>query len=338
MHFSLSKLAIAATLLASANALSSSDIPLDTPVSSLLSSAQGHLSKGETTEALLYYDAAIAKDPKNYLTFFKRATTYLSLGRTNQATDDFNRVLSLKPRFEGAHLQLARIKGKAGDWDGAKASYTAASRGPDSEEFKILEESKVAAHLATIAAKEQKWDECVEHSGFAIQTASRASSLRELRARCRFERGEVEEGMNDLRHVLVMKPGDTTPHVLISATTFYGLGDLDNGLAQIRKCLHSDPDSKVCKKLHRQEKQVQKAYTKIKGQLSRGQFTTAGRALVGTADEPGLVPDVRQQTEELQKNGHIPSRSRIGLLDEVIELTCQAYAEVSLLLDYHWTV
>ena len=328
MHFSLSKLAVAASLLASASALSSSDIPLDTPLSSLLSSAQTHLSKGETTEALLYYDAAIAKDPKNYLTFFKRATTYLSLGRTNQATDDFNRVLVLKPRFEGAHLQLARIKAKAGDWDGAKTSYSAASRGPDSEEVSTLEEAKVAASLAVMAEKSQKWDECVEHSGFAIQTASRAVSLRELRARCRFERGEVEEGMSDLRHVLVMKPGDTTPYVLISATTFYGLNDMENGMAQIRKCLHSDPDSKVCKKLHRQEKAIHKAYTKINGQLSRGQFTTAGRSLVGTPDERGLIPDIRGQVDELKANGHIPSRAKIGLLDEVVELACQAYAEV----------
>lgn len=330
MHFPFSTLAIAG-LLASANALTSSDIRADLPLSSLLNSAQTHLSKGETTEALLYYDAAIAKDPKNYLTFFKRATTYLSLGRTNQATDDFNRVLALKPKFEGAHLQLARLKAKGGDWEGAKAQYLSTSRGHDSEELQGLEEARLAANMAHVAERGGKWDECVEHSGFAILTASRASSLRELRARCRFERGEVEEGLSDLRHVLQLKPGDTTPHILISATNFYGLGDMDNGLAQIRRCLHSDPDSKVCKKLHRQEKAIQKAYNKVVGQLNRGQSTTAGRSLMGTADESGLVADIRRQVDDLRKDGYIPSQARAKLLEQVVEMTCQAYTEVCMI-------
>ena len=116
----LSTLAFAASILSAPSlvaCLSASDIPSDTPVSRLLASAQSHLSKGETGDALVYYDAAIAKDPTNYLTFFKRATTYLSLGRTSQATEDFQRVLSLKPGFEGAHVQLGRLKARVGDWD-----------------------------------------------------------------------------------------------------------------------------------------------------------------------------------------------------------------------------
>ncbi|KAF4967083.1 hypothetical protein FSARC_5304 [Fusarium sarcochroum] len=328
MHLNLAALAVAATsLLASANALSPQDVPADLPVSKLLTSAQSHLSRGETTEALIYYDAAIARDPTNYLTLFKRATTYLSLGRTLQATDDFNKVLSLKPGFEGAHLQLARLRAKAGDWDSAKAQFRAASMKPDSAEFVQLEEAKLASHLAEMAGKGGKWEECVNHAGTAIVVASRSPHLRELRAHCRFERGEVEEGLNDLRHVLHMKPGDTTPHVVISATSFYALGDLDNGIGQVKKCLQSDPDSKICKKLHKQEKKIEKAYKKIQGQLSRGQPTTAGRSLVGTAEEPGLLPDIRQQAEELKENKSIPKTARIQLLENLLELTCQAYTE-----------
>ncbi len=60
----LSLLALAAGLLSSGpyivvpvSALSPKDIPSDTPISSLLASAQAHLSKGEANEALVYYDA-----------------------------------------------------------------------------------------------------------------------------------------------------------------------------------------------------------------------------------------------------------------------------------------
>ncbi|KAF5022784.1 hypothetical protein F66182_5199 [Fusarium sp. NRRL 66182] len=330
MHLNLAALAVAATtLLASANALSPQDVPADLPVATLLTTAQSHLSRGETSEALIYYDAAIARDPANYLTLFKRATAYLSLGRTSQATDDFNKVLSLKPGFEGAHLQLARLRAKAGDWDAAKEQYRTASREPNSAEVTQLEEAKLAAHLAEMASKGEKWEECVTNAGIAIVVASRSAHLRELRAHCRFERGEVEEGLSDLQHVLHMKPGDTTPHIVISATSFYALGDLEKGIGQVKKCLQSDPDSKICKKLHKQEKKVEKAFKKIQGQLSRGQPTTAGRSLVGAAGESGLLPDVRQQVDELKGNKSIPKAARIQLLTDLVELTCQAYTESS---------
>ncbi|KAI6748425.1 hypothetical protein HG530_015461 [Fusarium avenaceum] len=328
MHINIAALAVAATtFLASAHALSPQDVPADLPVSKLLTTAQSHLSRGETSEALVYYDAAIARDPTNYLSIFKRATTYLSLGRTSQATDDFNKVLSLKPGFEGAHLQLARLRAKAGDWDAAKRQFGLAGKEPNSAEFVELEEAKLAAHMAGMAEKGMKWDECASHAGTAIVVASRSPHLRELRAHCRFELGDIEAGLSDLQHVLHMKPGDTTPHVVISATSFYALGDVDSGIGQIKKCLQSDPDSKICKKLHKQEKKFEKAYKKVQGQLSRGQPTTAGRSLVGTSEEPGLVPTVRQQVEELKENKSIPMTARIHLLESLAELTCQAYTE-----------
>ena len=157
----LSALAFAAGILSTpalVSGLSPSDIPSDTPISKLLESAQSHLSKGETSDALAYYDAAIARDPDNYLTLFKRATTYLSMGRTSQATDDFNKVLSIKPGFEGAHVQLGKLKARSGDWSGAKEHYVHTRK---QEDIAGLEEAKEAAALAEAAASSGNWDECV---------------------------------------------------------------------------------------------------------------------------------------------------------------------------------
>ncbi|KAG6030182.1 hypothetical protein E4U41_000161 [Claviceps citrina] len=327
MRLHISNLALTASLLASATSIVALDIPPDLPVSALLTSAQTRLAKGETTEALAYFDAAVAKDPSNYLTFFKRATTYLSLGRSNQASIDFEKVLELKPGFQGAHLQLAKIKSKSADWEGARVEYVLAKKDQDSPEILGLTEAQGAAERATAAEGAKSWDECIHHAGTAILVASRAASLRELRSHCRFERGEIEEAMSDLHHVLQLRPGNTDPHVVISATTFYGLADLDNGLRQVRKCLHSDPESKVCKTLHNQEKRMQKAVTKIEAQLSRGQTTTAGRALVGTVDEPGLLPDLRVQIDNLKREGRLPSNARIKLYEKMVDMVCQAYSE-----------
>ncbi|KAG5984850.1 hypothetical protein E4U55_002929 [Claviceps digitariae] len=327
MRLNFSNLAITASLLASATSIDALDIPADLPVSALLTSAQTRLATGDTTEALAYFDAAVAKDPSNYLTFFKRATTYLSLGRSAQASVDFEKVLELQPGFQGAHVQLAKIRSKVADWEGARTEYMLAQKDQDSPEMLGLAEAEGAAELAIAAERAKRWDECINHAGTAILVASRASSLRELRSRCRFERGEIEEALGDLHHVIQLRPGNTDPHILISATSFYGLADLDAGLAQIRKCLHSDPESKVCKNLHKQEKRMQKALSKVEGQLSRGQITTAGRALVGTTDEPGLLPDLRVQIDELKREGRIPANARTKLYEKVVEMVCQAYFE-----------
>lgn len=328
MHFGYTTLAVATTLLATAAALSPADIPADLPVSSLLTTAQTHLSRGETNEALVYYDAAVARDSSNYLTLFKRGATYLSLGRTNQATDDFNKVLELKPGFEGAHLQLARIRQKTADWEGARAEFTAAGKPADDQEVLELVAAHDASSLLEEAYNGGNWDDCVSHASTAIMIAGRSAHLREMRSKCRFERGELEEAMADLQHILQMRPGDTDPHVTISATTFYGIGDMEAGMAQIRKCLHSDPDSKVCKKVLKKQKAISKGFAKAEGQLKKGQTTTAGRSLVGAEGEPGLISDVKEQIEELRAAGSIPAKAKANLYEKVIELTCQAYSEV----------
>ncbi|KAI0550914.1 DnaJ domain-containing protein [Xylaria curta] len=328
----LSTLALAASILSSSGlvtALSPSDIPSDTPISALLSSAQTHMSRGETNEALMYYDAAIARDPSDYLTFFKRATTYLSLGRTSQATSDFNKVLELRPGFEGAHLQLGKLKAKAADWDGAREQYLLANHKPGSADFEKLIEAQGAAKLAEAAAAAGNWEECVTQAGEAIFVANRAPHLRELRANCRFERGEVEEGMSDMQHILQMRPGDTTPHLKISATTFYGLGDMNQGLAQIRKCLHSDPDSKTCKKLMRQEKSVEKTWAKVTKALEKKQPMSGVKLLVPSGEDKGLIDEVKEQMAELQKDGIIPEKTPSVLLTQLVEAACQAYYEAN---------
>lgn len=307
-------------------AISASDIPSDLPINKLLESAQQHLSRGQTNDALVYYDAAIAKDPNNYLTLFKRATTYLSLGRTNQATEDFNKVLSIKPGFEGAHAQLGRIKARTGDWDGAKEQYILARK---DDEIAALKEAQTAARLAEESAKAGKWEDCSEYAGEAIKTANRALGLRELRAKCNFESGHAIRGIADLQHVLQMKPGDTSPHVKISAVYFYALGDLEEGMAAIRKCLQSDPDSKRCRKLLNQEKAVNKALQKVMKSLEKSQPTTAARQLVPTSEGEGLIQAVKDQVAELRKDDTIPSAVSDALVARLVTLACQAYYEVS---------
>ena len=307
--------------------LSPSDIPSDTPIASLVSSAKANLAQGKSNDALTYFDVAVSRDPNNYLTIFQRGATYLSLGQNVKANEDFDKVLSIKPGFEGALLQRAKIKSRNADWEGAKKDYQTAKK-LDSADFNELLEAEGAATLAKAAAEKGDWEGCVSQAGTAIMVASTTLSLRQLRAKCRFERGEILEGLADLQHVLQIAPRSTEPHLQISSTMFYALGETEKGLQQIRKCLHSDPDSKVCSKLHKRMKKLDKVMKQLDGLKQKKQWNSLAKLLVGSGEETGLVDDVKQDVKEAREMGRIPEKAPNELYVTFIELACEAYTEV----------
>lgn len=168
------------------------------PVSSLLASADALLARGDKHGALDHFDAAVQKDPSNYLTLFKRGATYLSLGRPSQASADFNAVLQLKPDFEAALLQRARLRAKGGDWDAARRDYTSAGRAKHAAAIEELDHARTAADAASQAELRGDWDACIEQAGTAILVAQAMPSMRSLRARCRMRKGSVPEAVGDL--------------------------------------------------------------------------------------------------------------------------------------------
>jgi DnaJ family protein C protein 3 len=328
MILRLHSLAVLLTVISAASGLQPSDIPPDTPVASLISTAKSYLASGSPRDAIVYFDVAISKDPSNYLTIFQRGAAYLSLGRNAKAAEDFNRVLELKPDFEGALVQRARLKTKSADWTGAKRDLKAAGKqgGPELVELK---EAERAAKAAEQAEKRGDWEACVSEAGTAILTASTALSLRQLRARCRFEKGEIQEGVNDLAHVLQISPGSVDPYLQMSAMLFYCLGELDRGIAQIRTCLHSDPDSKACGRLFRREKQTMKLMARVREGFEQRKFVKAVGLLVGSKDESGLIDDVKEDVAYARKEGYIHPKAPDALYATLVEQVCEGYREVS---------
>ena len=314
--------------------LSPSEIPSDTPIASLVSSAKSNLAQGNANDALTYFDAAIARDPKNYLTIFQRGAAYLSLGRNAQASQDFDKVLAIRPDFEGALLQRAKIKSRNADWASAKDDYIKAKK-IASEEYAQLEEASLAAAMALEAEEKGDWEACVGHAGTAIMVASTALSLRQLRARCRFQRAEVLEGVSDLTHAIQISPSSIEPHLQISSMLFYSVGDTEKGIDQMRKCLRSDPDSKACSKLFKQEKQVDKALKQIEKLREKRQFNSAVKLLVPTSEDPGLIQEVKDHVKEGRESGHIHKNAPDELYAKLIDMACDCYSEVRIPLEEH---
>ena len=315
------------------SAISPREIPEDTPISSLVTSAKRELAAGNSNDALTYFDLAISRDPKNYLTLFQRGVAYLSLGRSTKAGDDFDKVLSIKPDFEGALLQQAKLKSKNADWAGARANYKKAKK-LDSREYQNLEEAEGAAVLAVQAEKSGDYEACVTHSGAAILVAGTALELRQLRSRCRFERGEILEGVADLQHVLQLAPRNTEPHTQISAMLFYSIGDLETGLSQLSKCLQYDPDAKACNRLRKQEKKLEKLYNNMLQLQERKQYNSAVKLLVGQKGEAGLIDTVKDDVAAARVAGIIHKNAPKGLYSDLVERTCDLYVQVCVLLSH----
>ncbi|EXJ67058.1 DnaJ like subfamily C member 3 [Cladophialophora psammophila CBS 110553] len=316
--------------LASLGAVDAVEIPSDASLPSLIASGKAARARGANIEALAYFDAAASKDPSNYLTFFQRGITYLSLGRNAQACADFDKVLKIKPRFEGALLQRAKIRTKNADWAAAREDYIALGDRAVAD-LAQLEEAEGAAYFAVEAEKKQDWDACINQAGIAIMTAGTALSLRQLRARCRFERGEVQEGISDLQHVLQIHPGLVEPHLQISAMLFYSLGDTKLGMDQIKKCLHSDPDSKPCKSLFREEKNIFKQVDQVQTLFDKRQFNSGSKLLVGkgTDDDPGLLSQLKSHIEAHRAKGIIHPKAPSNLYTKMLEKTCETFMSMN---------
>ncbi|KAL9131924.1 MAG: hypothetical protein Q9217_000284 [Psora testacea] len=326
----ISSLALGATLLSSpfVFSLSPPDIPSDIPITSLVSTAKANLASGNANDALTYFDVAISRDPQNYLTIFQRGATYLSLGNNGKASQDFDKALSLKPDFEGALLQRAKIKSRNAEWAAAKADYEKAKK-TGSAEYAQLEEASGAAALAADAEKAGDWENCVGHAGTAILVASTSLNLRQIRARCRLERGEVLEAMSDLQHSIQLAPSSIEPHMQISSMMFFSVGDREKGIEQMKRCLRSDPDSKACSKLLRREKNLNKALTKVETLREKKQFNSAAKLLVPIGADPGLIKEVEEEVKKAEDAGHIHRNSPNELYNSLVEMACEFYTEMN---------
>ena len=302
-------------------------IPPDTPLSELLASAKSYLAQGSPRDAVTYFDAAVSRDPTNYITIFQRGAAYLSIGKNSQASSDFDRVLELKPDFEGALLQRSRLKARSAHWAEALQDLERAGK-KFSDDYKELEVAREAAALAFEAEKQKNWETCVLEANVAILKANTALPLRQTRAHCHFEKGETEEALSDLAHVLQMSPGLVEPHLQMSSMLFYSLADSDRGLAQIRKCLHADPDSKPCNRLYRGERKLAKRLEKLHAALEARKFSNAASLLVGDSDSSGLVTDIRTDVAEAREAGHIHHLAPNNLYSSLVEKTCESYREV----------
>ncbi|KAN0064556.1 hypothetical protein ACQY0O_002184 [Thecaphora frezii] len=351
------------TVMAEPDAGGRHQAPFATPdvasASEHLTQANLALQSGKYQEALSAFDQALLADPTSWLTYYRRATAQLSLGRTSSALADFQSLLDLNPSFEKARLQRAKIYLKEGELDKAKAEmkqWQQIRKGKGADQAvpegtallaKIDKTTKNLAALAKMGkdvekarsggAKgkgkqmdDTKLDQCIKFAGEVLEVSPSHLDTRMMRANCQMLKGNIEDAMADWSRVVHLAPSPFLLRRLSSLSYFIvgtpGSQSHEAGLAHLKSCLHSDPDNKLCARAHRRLKNLEKSLKKARNFAQSSSYRAVISALKGGKVGGATV------VQEIEKAIEQDSQVQEGEEEAVLPLDRQAAVDRSALL------
>ncbi|KAK0400625.1 hypothetical protein QR680_015354 [Steinernema hermaphroditum] len=208
------------------------------------------LAKGQFSDALTHYHAAIELDPTNYQTYYRRATVLLATGKSKAALPDLDKVVQLKPDFTAALVQRGNVFMKLGELKKASADFWAAAKADPSnneidEKLRQVKTAEDYTHSADEYIRSGDCDSAEQLLSKAIEFAQWDADLYRKRAKCYEQMGDIQKAISDIRTVTKLVP-DSKQALFHMAELYYGLGDVESSLTQIRECLKLDPDDKQC--------------------------------------------------------------------------------------------
>ncbi|CEP10711.1 hypothetical protein [Parasitella parasitica] len=302
----------------------------DKSIEQHLAEGNQHLVTGKYTDAIMSFDAAIQQDPLDYVSYYKRATAFLSLGRTASAIDDFSKILDLKPGFEKALLQRAKLYAANGDFSLAKRDLLEHGNNKSNQEVKTLIESVEDAERQSIlgqqAHQDKNYEQCIQHMTEVIRTAPQKPQWRIIRAKCHIGKGEIEEAANDYTRVAHLNPSDKALLLDLANINFFSLYETERALTQVKQCIHYDPEDRQCKNLFRFIKRIEKEITKS-AEAQKGQrYATALNGLIGTGTKSGIVNDIDEPFQRLANDLQAPALpKRLHL--KIYSIACELSAK-----------
>ncbi|CAG8516193.1 9066_t:CDS:2 [Scutellospora calospora] len=288
-------------------------------------------------EAVKSFVAAINQNPNEYLYYFKCALTYLALERSSSALQDFSTILQLKPDFDKALLQRAKIYVKEGSLTEAKSDLQKylQKNEYDTEGQKLLVSiSSAEKYIKTAdeAINSGNYDICIENILNVIKISPYSTRLRLTRADCHLAKGEVEEGVRDLSSASQLKPGDPELLTRLCLLNYFSLYNPEQASQNLKQCLRYDPENKECKILHRFIKKIEKEVERVINDIDGHRWKKAISKLLEQPNKEqsnkestnkGLINEIEEELQTLNEG-----RQRNELLVKLYGWTCKAYKEL----------
>merc|ERR1719499_117373 len=220
------------------------------------------LTRGQYSDALSHFHAAVDADPTNYMSYYKRATVFLALSRSRPALADLDKILQLKPDFLKARHQRGGLLLKMGRLNEAHIDLENVVR-------KEPENSEAQKQYSMVSVLQDQiedikdyinwnnFEPAIEALGGVLEHIPWDPTLRELRADAYLGLGNVMHAISDIRSVTKLT-SDNTGGFFKLATLHYQLGEADESLNEIRECLKLDPEHKDCYPMYKKLKKVVK--------------------------------------------------------------------------------
>ncbi|KAJ1679240.1 hypothetical protein EV182_002448 [Spiromyces aspiralis] len=273
-------------------------------------------------------------DPSQYLSYFKRAATYLSLNNINLAAQDFTRSIELNPRFSKAYEQRASIYIKEGRFGKARTDIerlrsiagTAASVNKLSAS---LDEVEALVDKARRAEKRKKPDDCISYATKAVDIAPFFTELRSLRAKCHINAGNLGSAVADLQRIAQVDKADLTVYPELAQLRFYYLDEADQAISNLKTCLQSDPENKTCRKLFKEIKKTKQTMDQLAKELRKQKWHTCGKIISPPDGSPGLLGEVKAGVGEISAKYGLATDMPSMLLKRVVDVACESYSSLS---------
>ncbi|XP_075433756.1 dnaJ homolog subfamily C member 3-like [Ascaphus truei] len=218
------------------------------------------LAAGQLAEALSHYHSAVDGDPKNYLTYYKRAAVYLAMGKFRSALPDLSRAIDLKPDFMAARLQRGNILLKQGDIQEAREDFEAVLlSSPENDEAKAqlgrVKEVEGGLEEAWAAYDREDYGGTIDLLERVIEFSPWDPSARELRSECYLQVGDLSRAVQDLKPTTKLR-NDNRAAFLKLSQLYYNMGEHGESLSHVRECLKLDQDDKECFSHYKQVKKL----------------------------------------------------------------------------------
>ncbi|KAJ1971225.1 hypothetical protein H4R35_005391 [Dimargaris xerosporica] len=249
-----------------------------------LDAAQRHVAARNYESALNSYQQALDVDPKGYLTYFKRATVYLTLGRSAAALNDLSEALRLKPTFEPALMQRSTLLMRQGAFATAREDLEVlVDLDINQDEVQIVRQKVLDAETAhtkaTQASDAGDFAACVTSAARALKHATQMGSLYALRGDCYLQQGDATKAALDYTRAVQLDASALDVSQKLANLYYYALYEPDKAIKAIKVCLNSDPEHKQCKTLFRHIKKTEKRIQAVEKDFQKKKFNTAAKTL-----------------------------------------------------------
>merc|ERR1719510_2580331 len=223
------------------------------------------LGRGQYSDALSHFHAAVDADPSNYMSYYKRATVFLALSRSRPALADLDKVIQLKPDFSQARVKRGVVLLKQGRLDEAHIDLEkAVAKEPGNEEavraYTMIDPIQQALDDIEELMRYRSYQPAIDKITEVLEQVPWYSRLRELRAEAYMGVGNTIHAISDIKSMTKLTTDNTVGYHKL-ALLHYQLGEAEEALMEIRECLKLDPEHKDCYPFYKTLKKVAKFIT-----------------------------------------------------------------------------